>query len=111
MSACSSPGATVAGTRLPGEAMDVGVAAAGPPAALDLQAVLLECEQQRLDRGVELQAETYGVEPEPGERVMPLRPENGFEVVDDLHCPRIQGGGARRSRDDGHLRALAPCAQ
>src|SRR5258708_21959832 len=45
----------------PREPMDVGIAAARPPAALHLQAVLLECEQQRLDRGVELEAQAYGV--------------------------------------------------
>ncbi len=73
----------------PRESMDVGVTAARTPAALHLQAVFFECEQQRLDGSVELQAEAHRVEPEPGERVVRLRLENGLEVVDDLHRPGI----------------------
>src|SRR5260370_41752588 len=37
--------------------------------------------------------------------------EDGLQVVHDLHRSRVKSGGARRSGDDRHLRAFAPCAQ
>ena len=58
------------------------------------------------NRGVQLSRETDRIEAESRERVM-RRPEDRFDVIDDLHGPRIQRRRARSFRHNGHIGAVA----
>ena len=97
--------------RGPGQPMDVGVKATVLPTALELEAALLEREVDRLDRGVQLRGDANGVEAEPGERVMRLRPQYRIEVVDDFHAARVERRGARGARHHRHVSTCTPCCQ
>ena len=101
-------GYQVGGPRQP---MDVRVQAAIPPPALELEASLFERQVDRLDGRVQLGGNADGIQPQPGERVVWLRPEHRFEVVDDLHAAGVQRGGARRPSHHSHVRSGAPRGQ
>ena len=78
--------------------MDVGVTTMRPPSAFDLQPVLLQGEQERRDRCVQLGSEPDGVELEAADGMMGLSPQQRVEVVDDLHRARVQRCCAGRLR-------------
>src|SRR5439155_10574273 len=92
--------------RRASEAMDVRVQAAAAPRPLELQTLLAERQLQRRDRGVELGCEPDRTHAQPRERMV-RRAQDLFEVVDDLHASRVQGGRAGCAGDDRHVRAVA----
>ncbi len=93
------------------EPMNVGIQAAGAPSALDLQTVLRQRKHQRLDYGVQLRGKTHNVESESRERVVRFGGQDGSEVVDNFHRPRIESCGAWSASHHRHFSAFAAGAQ
>src|SRR5258708_24683990 len=78
----------------PGEPVDVGVQTTGSPRALELQAVLLECELESMDCGVELARQSNRIETESSDGMMRLVGKDGVQVVDHLHPAGVERGCA-----------------
>ena len=92
------------------DAVDVRVQAPGPPCPLELEAVLLQGEEERGDHGVQLGGQPDRVEAKAGQRVMRLAFENGVEVVHHLHPAGVQRGGTGCASQHRHVGALPSCA-